>query len=192
METVVTVFDKSVVVSTCDNNDVVEIDGPLYLVEAACNEFRLVETDKCDFIAEHSQDSCDVTIEHTDQIVASEVVIGPRGPVGPPSGLVQLLVSGIAHGERRVIDQIDTGLFRSCKWIVTVFDSIAGLYKTHEVSAIHNNGTIKYTVYGIIGDTIICGLSVDIEGPSLVLILDNRHANTLGATIIRIPTINQV
>jgi len=158
--------------------------------------FRHVSTEPEQYRLLQDGEERRIANDQTEYRVVREAVQGPAGTPGAPGAdgigdLHEIHVGPIASGNAHVIDSIAIADYRSCKWVVTVTDPTAMLYRMSEVMAIHNGDTPTHTHYGMIGDSVQYGVEITINNGYFRLSVENRHANSIHVSAIRLPTTKQ-
>jgi len=115
------------------------------------------------------------------------IVACEQGPAGP-AGILQVNTGPVAPAATQVADSVAIATFRSVKWLVTLKDSVGGLFKFYEVIAIHNDTIPKHSVYGLVGDTISVVNDVDILAGNIRLNITNNSVNSIDISVMRIVT----
>lgn len=130
-----------------------------------------------------------VVTEETPQPIITECKVGPPGADGADGlGVIQINSGPVSNGNTVAADGIAIATYRSVKWLVTLTDSTAGLYKHYEVMAVHNGTVPFHSVYGRVGDGIPVDTNVEILAGVLRLEITNNHPNDLLINAVRIVT----
>jgi len=150
------------------------------------NSCILVKEIDCDNVVLVEELKTAVIVQPDTDVVIVACEQGPAGQDG--FGLVQVDTGPVAPAATQVADSVAVTVFRSIKWLVTLKDSVGGLFKFYEVIAIHDDTTSKHSVYGLIGDTISVVTDVDILAGFIRLNITNNSANTIDISVVRLTT----
>ena len=153
------------------------------------NSCILVKEIDCDHVVLVEEIKTAVIVQPDTDVVIVACEQGPAGQDGQDGfGILQIDTGPVAPAATQVADSVAVATFRSVKWLVTLKDSVGGLFKFYEVIAIHDDTTSKHSVYGLIGDTISVVNNVDILAGFIRLNITNNSANTLDISVMRITT----
>lgn len=138
-----------------------------------------------------------VVIETVSQpVVIEQLAEGPQGPPGPPgpvgpagSGVGPPVRVTVPSGDTLVIEEFDSAVYRTIKWIVTITNPILETVRTFELLALNNNTHCSHTIYGSIGDQILCFTDVQLINNKITLLVTNSESNELIVDAIRISSI---
>jgi len=150
------------------------------------NSCILVKEIDCDNVVLVEEIKLAVIVQADEEVVIVACEQGPAGQDG--FGLVQVDTGPVAPAATQVADAVAVTVFRSIKWLVTLKDSVGGLFKFYEVITIHNDSTAKHSVYGLVGDTISVVNDVDILAGFIRLNITNNSANSIDISVMRITT----
>jgi len=148
------------------------------------NSCILVKEIDCDNVVLVEEIKLAVIVQADEEVV---IVACEQGPAGAP-GILQVNTGPVAPAATEVADAVAIATFRSVKWLVTLKDSVGGLFKFYEVIAIHDDTISRHSVYGLIGDTISVVNDVDILAGFIRLNITNNSANSIDISVLRIVT----
>ena len=157
----------------------VTLDGETTKLRIQQNEviLRLVETPVA------------VSVQPATISVISACQQGPAGADGKDgTGAIEISAGPILPTATTVVDFVALATYRSVKWIVTITDAVANLYRSYEVLAIHNGTTALHSVYGRIGNPVDVTTDVVVNGANLELQLTNNDINNIDIKAQRIVT----
>lgn len=153
------------------------------------NSCILVKEIDCDNVVLANEILTNVIVQPDTDVVLVACEQGPAGQDGADGiGVIQIDSGPVAPAATQVADSVAIATFRSVKWLVTLKDSVGGLFKFYEVIAIHNDTIPKHSVYGLIGDTISVVNDVDISAGLIRLNITNNSANSIDISVMRIVT----
>ncbi len=92
----------------------------------------------------------------------------------------------IAVSAEEVVDRVDPGQIRSAKWMITVTDSVNGLYNVAEITAVQNGSTVTFTVSNKVGDFLAYRVSVILDSGEFQCKIENNHTEDLKVDLVRI------
>lgn len=87
--------------------------------------------------------------------------------------------------ETKVVDSFLLSSFRSIEYIITLYDDLSLLYKKYNLSLIHNNTDVRFSIYAIIGDDIEVVTDINMNSTNAFLSLTNNHNNTIKFKALR-------
>lgn len=171
--------DCETTVLTNGANDVVEVDDASVIVTSPWEPVNILEVDAQIMVV------CEE--EPAEIIIACDQ--GPPGQDGADGiGIVEVSAGPISNSATVVVDTVARTAYRSVKWVVTIDDPTALLYKSYEILAVHNSLVALHTVYGKIGDPIDVSNEVAINGANFELQITNNSVNAILVKAQRIAT----
>lgn len=171
--------DCETTVLTNGANDVVEVDDTSVIVTSPWAPVNILEVD-AEIMVVCEEEPAEI-IEVCEQ--------GPAGQDGADGiGVVEVSAGPIPNSVTIVVDTVARTVYRSVKWVVTLEDPTALLYKSYEILAVHNSVVALHTVFGLIGDTISVINQVAINGASFELQITNNNPNAILVKVQRIAT----
>lgn len=111
---------------------------------------------------------------------------GGRGPKGD-SGTRQINTN-VGILVTQVVDEVDSSIIDSVKWLVTLVDSVNGLKSAAEIFAMSSGASCKYNVYGRMLKDVPVSFDVQLNMGSLQLFVTNNHSAEIVAKVVRIQT----
>lgn len=173
---------RTIIIDDC--GDVTIIETP------AQNTIELDESSS--LVAEQIETT--IVLESTDREIIEVCQQGPQGQtggVGPPgTGVLQVNSSNIMVGDTGLVDAISSTVYRSVKWLITIFDETNNKYSYSEVGAMHNNTLPFHWRAGKIGDSINIKVDVLLDGGNLRLEVTNNHTDVITVSSVRVATFN--
>lgn len=153
------------------------------------NSCILIKEIDCDNLLLVEEATPTVIVESDPIVLLVACEQGPAGKDGlDGTGVLEVASGPVANGNTITADSVAIATYRSVKWIVTITDSLGGLYKSYEVMAVHNDSTVLFSVYAIVGDTISVFTDVDVNAGQMRLQITNNIANDIDVKVQRIAT----
>ena len=82
-----------------------------------------------------------------------------------------------------VIDSIDSSVFKSFKWTVSVYDSVSLKRKLSDILVVLVDANVNHTEV-IVGDNINNTIDVDLNSGNVRLLITNNESNSLEIDIV--------
>lgn len=164
--------------------------GQSYRVTRSDSRVQVVIEERPDLVVARATETRTATVPRLDTRVVTELRQGlpGRDGIGGADGVLQINAGPVPSGATAAIDELALTDYRSAKWILTVTDTTAGLYRMSEVLAVHDGADSSHSHYGMVGDAVTYRVSVSVAEGVLRLSLDNPHPNPLFVSALRLPT----
>lgn len=102
------------------------------------------------------------------------------------AGLPAPVRVSVPAGGISTIESLDATVYRSAKWMITVTDTLNGVFRTQETMGLHDGSSASHINYSIFGSQLSYSVDVHLSSNNLLLRLSNSAGVSLQVDAVRI------